>query len=114
MRAVPFLAVCALVLVWGVSCTRQTTFTLSYGDNRSVIVAEDLETMRKLIEVSATGKYEDLSLADLFSKQKVFLVQAGTKVEVKGAHLFGRNVRIHILEGEHSGMDGWVHKNMLH
>ncbi len=114
MRRVSFLVTCALILAWGVSCTRETTFTLSHGNDRDIIVAEDLETMRNLIEVSMTRKYEDLPLMDLVSRQKVFLVRAGTKVEVKDAHLFGRNVRIHILEGEHMGREGWVHKSVLH
>lgn len=114
MRTVPFLAICVLVLAWGVSCTRETTFTLSHGNGESVIVAEDIETMRNFIDASVTGKYEDLPLMDLVSRQKIFLVRAGTKVEMKDAHLFGRNARIHILEGEYMGREGWVHKSLLH
>ncbi len=114
MRMVPLFVVCALLLAAGVSCTRETTFTLCSSDeNRNVIVAVDKETMRKVIEVSVKRTYGDSSLIDLFSGQKVFLVQAGTKVEVEDPNLFGRTVRIHILEGEQSGRDGWVHKSML-
>jgi hypothetical protein len=70
--------------------------------------------MRKVIDVSVTAKLQDLPLADLFSREKLFLVRAGTKVDLKDAHMFGRNVKIHMLEGEHSGRDEWVHKSMLY
>ncbi len=105
---------CALVLSSAVFCTRQTIFTLSNEASETVIVSEDLDTMRKVIEAGAARSYGDLPLVDLVAKKKVFLVRSGTKVEVQDAHLFGRNARVHILEGEHQGSFGWVHKSMLH
>jgi hypothetical protein len=113
MRIVRLFILCALVLVWGVFCARETIFTLSDARSENVIVAEDLDTMRKVIEAAATRTYQNLPLVDLIAKRKVFLVQSGTRVEVKEAHLFGRNARVEILEGEHAGRLGWVQKSML-
>jgi len=113
MRRVPLVILCALVLVWGAFCTRETVLTLSSSGGESVIVSEDLETMRKVVEATVTRKYEDLPLMDLISKKKVFLVQSGTKVQVQEAHLFGRNAMVRILEGEHADKVGWVPKSML-
>lgn len=113
MKKVMFLVACAAVIVTLMLCTREATYTLFYGDNKNVIVAEDVETMRRLIEYYVAGKPDALPVMDLFVQKKVFLVPAGTRVVVKDAHLFGRNVRIQILEGEYQGKDGWVHKSML-
>ena len=113
MRIVHLFILCALVLVWGVFCARETTYTLFSEHGGNVIVAEDLDTMRKVIEAAATRTYQNLPLVDLIAKNKIFLVQSGIKVQVKEAHLFGRNARIEILEGEHTGRLGWVQKSML-
>ena len=114
MRIVHLFILCALVLVWGVFCTRETVFVLSSTGGGNVIVSEDLETMRKVIEAAVTRNYEDLPLMDLISKKKVFLVQSGTKVHIQESHLLGRNAMVRMLEGEHAGRVGWVQKSMLH
>ncbi len=114
MRIVHLITLCALVLSSAVFCTRQTIFTLSNEVSETVIVTEDLDTMRKIIETGTTRNYGALPLVELMATNKVFLVRSGTKVQMEEAHLFGRNARVHILEGEYQGRDGWVHKSMLH
>jgi hypothetical protein len=52
---------------------------------------------------------------ELLPSRKVFFVESGTKVVIKeGLFSFSDARRVHILEGRHSGEDGWVYDRMLY
>ena len=52
---------------------------------------------------------------ELLPSRKVFSVESGTKVVIKGGLFsFSDARKIHILEGQHSGENGWVYDRMLY
>jgi hypothetical protein len=111
MKTVPFLT--ALLLASSLSCSHDTTFTLSSIYNGRALVAEDRDTMERLIDCAITRTCDGLSAMDLLAKRKVFRVETGTKVMVKDGFTFSMARKIRILEGEHNGKEGWVYERTL-
>ncbi len=106
-----FLALLPLVLV---SCTHESTYTVAAAFDGRILVAQDKDTMERMIDCAITGKCAHLSVMELLPSQKVFLVEAGTTVSVRDGLLsFSNARRIHVLEGEHQGKDGWIYDRML-
>ena len=105
----------ALLLPLLLSCTRDTTYTLAGSYEGRILVAQDQGMMEQMIECAITGRCERLSVMELLPTRKVFLVDAGTEVAMRGGLFsFSNARRVHILEGEHSGQDGWVYDRMLY
>jgi hypothetical protein len=112
-RLSPFLFL-ALLLLSSLSCTPDTTYTLAGTYEGSILVAQDKEMMERMVDCAITHKCEHLSVMELLPSKKVFLVEAGTEVAMSGGLFsFSNARRVHILEGEHSGQDGWVYDRML-
>ena len=103
----------ALLLVFCVSCSRDATFTLSSAYQGRALVAEDKDTMERIIDCAITQNGDHLAM-DLLPKGNVFRVAAGTRVKVAGfAFSPSRARKIRILEGENSGKVGWVYAALL-
>jgi hypothetical protein len=104
----------ALLPAFAISCSQDTTYTVAAAHDSRILVAHDKETMERMIECAITNKCSHLSVMELLPSQKVFLVEAGTKVAMTGGPFSFSNARpVHILEGAHSGQDGWVYDRML-
>lgn len=104
----------ALLPTFSISCSQDKTYNVAAGHDSRILVAHDRETMERMIECAITNKCSHLSVMELLPSQKVFLVEAGTKVAMKGGLFsFSNARRVHILEGTHSGQDGWVYDRML-
>jgi hypothetical protein len=114
MKRLFFILSLALFLPFLLSCTRDTTYTLAGSYEGKILVAQDKELMERMIECAITGKCEHLSVMELLPNRRVFLVDAGTEVAMRGGPFSFSNARkVHILEGERSGQDGWVYDRML-
>ena len=106
-----FLVLLPLVLL---SCTREENYTVAAACDGRILVAQDKDTMERLIDCAITGKCEHLAVMELLPSRKVFLVEAGTTVAMKeGLFSFSNARKVHILEGDHHGEDGWVYDRML-
>jgi hypothetical protein len=104
----------ALFLPLSLSCTRDTTYKLAGAYEGRILVAQDKEMMERMIDCAITGKCEHLSVMELLPSRKVFLVEAGAEVVMRGGLFSFSNARmVRILEGEHSGQTGWVYDRML-
>lgn len=104
----------ALLTAFSISCSQDTTYNLAAGRDSRILVAHDKETMERMIECAITSKCSHLSVMELLPSQKVFLVEAGTKVAMEGRPFsFSNARRVHILEGDHRGQDGWIYDRML-
>ena len=112
MKTASFLFV--LLLAFCVSCSRDSTFTVSSAYQGRALVAEDKDTMERIIDCAITRNCDHLSAMELLPKGKVFRVAAGTRVRVEEFALFSSRARkIRILEGEYSGKEGWVYERTL-
>jgi hypothetical protein len=111
LLSILFLACLPLI---SLSCTRDATYILAAAYSDRILVAEDKEMIERMIECAVTGKCAHLSVMELLPSRKAFLVEAGTKVAARGGLFSFSNARkVHILEGKHSGEDGWVYDRML-
>jgi len=107
-----FLALLPLILL---SCTQDTNYTVAAVYDSRILVAQGKETMERMIECAITRSCDSLSVMELLPSRKVFSVESGTKVVIKGGLFsFSDARKIHILEGQHSGEDGWVYDRMLY
>jgi len=104
----------AVLLTFTLSCSRNTTFTLSSAYGTKVLVAQDKDVMERMIECGITGKCDGLCVMELLPSGKVFSVKAGTKVMTRDGLSFSSVRKIHILEGECSGKEGWVYDRILY
>ncbi len=112
MKALLFLFV--LVLPFCVSCSRDTTFTVSSLYQGRVLVAEDKDTMENIIYSAITRNGDPRLVMELLPTGKVFRVATGTKVKVEGFTFSLSQVRkVRILEGENSGKEGWIYAAVL-
>ena len=112
MKVMSFLL--ALPLLFCLSCSRNTTFTVSSPYQGRVLVAEDKDTMERIIDSTITRNGDPLLVMELLPNGKVFRVADGTKVRVEGFAFFSSRARkIRILEGENSGKEGWVYTAVL-
>ncbi len=106
-----FLALLPLILL---SCTREESYTVAAAYDGRILIAQDRDTMERMIDCAITGKCAHLSVMELLPSRKVFLVEAGTTVATRdGLFSFSNARKVHILEGEHRGEDGWVYDRML-
>ena len=112
MKTASFLFV--LLLAFCVSCSRDSTFTVWSAYQGRAPVAEDKDTMERIIDCAITRNCDHLSAMELLPKGKVFRVAEGTRVSVKEFALSSSRARkIRILEGEYSGREGWVYERAL-
>jgi hypothetical protein len=111
MKKVSFLI--AVLLASSLSCSRDTIVTVSSAYDGEALVAEDRDTMERLIDCAITRNCDHLSVMGLLAERKAFLVETGTKVIVSNGLAFSMARKIRILEGEHSGKEGWVYERAL-
>ena len=111
MKILFFLMAFGLLLAFAVSCS-DTIFTLSTECDRTVLIAQDKDTMEHMIDCGITGKC-DLSMMELLYKGKVFRVDAGTRVMAANSFTSSDARKVKILDGDHSGKSGWVYERML-
>ena len=111
MKRTPFLV--ALLLVFSFSCSHDTVVTLSstYGDK--TLVAQDPDTIERMIDCVITRDCDHLSVRALLAQGKVFLVEAGTKVTMRDGFTLSRARRIRVLEGKYAGKTGWIYERTL-
>jgi hypothetical protein len=114
MKKLPSILFVALFPLVSLSCTRDAMYTIAATPSGMTLVAQDKETMERIIECAITGKCVRLSVMQLLPSRKVFLVEAGTKIAVeRGLFSFSGARKVRVLEGEHSGQDGWVYDRTL-
>ena len=112
LLSIPFLALLPLIPL---SCTQDTNYTIAAVYDSRILVAQDKETMERMIECAITRNCDGLSVMELLPSRKVFFVESGTKVVMRGGMFsFSDARRVHILEGQHSGEEGWVYDRMLY
>ena len=105
----------ALLPLVPLSCTQDTNYTVTAVYDSRILVSQDKETMERMIYCAITRNCDGLSVMELLPSRKVFFVESGTKVVIKeGLFSFSDARRVHILEGRHSGEDGWVYDRMLY
>lgn len=102
-----------LLLALLLSCNRDITYRLSAAYGSKVAVAEDKETMERIIDCAVTRNWDHLSLPELLAKREVFLVENGSQVIMMGGFTFSRARKVRILEGDFIGKEGWVYERML-
>jgi hypothetical protein len=104
----------SLLSVTFLSCTRDTNYTLSATDVR-ILILKDKEMMEYLIDCSITRQCTRIPVMELLYNKKAFLLEAGTNVTMTDRPFsFSHAKSIHVLEGVHSGQDGWVYDRMLY
>jgi hypothetical protein len=114
MNRLPRILFLALLPLFLLSCTREENYTVAAAYDGRILIAQDKDTMERMIDCAITGKCGHLSVMELLPGGKVFLLQAGTSVAMRGGLFSFSNARkVHILEGEHRGEDGWVYDRML-
>jgi hypothetical protein len=114
MKVLSSVIVFAVLLAFVLSCSQNTTFTLSSAYGTKVLVAHDKDVMERMIACGITGECDGLCVMELLPSGKVFSVKAGTKVMVRDGFSFSHARKIHILEGECSGKEGWVYDRALY
>jgi hypothetical protein len=103
-----------LLPLFSFSCTRDTTFTVSAANHDKILVAKDKATMEYLIDCSITHNCERVPVMSLLYDRQVFILDGGSKVTLTERFLsFSHAKRVHVLEGAHTGQDGWVYDRML-
>lgn len=89
-------------------------FIVSSAYQGRVLVAEEKDTMERIIDGAITRSGDPLTVTTLLPKGKVFRVASGTKVSVEGfTFSASRAKKIRILEGEKSGKEGWIYAALL-
>jgi hypothetical protein len=97
------------------SCTQDAHYTVAATFDNRILVSQDKETMERMIECAITRRCEGLSIMELLPSRKVFFVESGTKVVIKGGFFsFSDARRVHILQGPHHDEDCWVYDRMLY
>ncbi len=97
------------------SCSQDASYTVTAAYDSRILVAQDKETMERLIECAVTHECEPWSVMELLPSRKAFFIKSGTKVVVKGGlFAFSDATKVHILEGEHGGEDAWAYNRMLY
>jgi len=97
------------------SCTQDANYTVTAVYDGRILLAQDKETMERVIECAITRECEPWFVMELLPSRKVFFVKSGTKVVIKGGlFTLSDTIKVHILEGEHGGEDAWVYDRMLY
>ena len=105
----------ASFLLLSLSCTQESNYTVTTLYDSRILVAQDKETMERVIECAITHECEPWFVMELLPGRKVFFVKSGTKVATSGGlFTFSDAIKVHILEGEHSGEYAWVYDRMLY
>ena len=105
----------ASFLLLSLSCTQEANYTVTAAYDSRVLVAQDKETMERLIECAVTRECKPWSVMELLPSRKAFFVESGTRVAAAGGlFTFSDAIKVHILEGEHSGEYAWVYDRMLY
>jgi hypothetical protein len=104
----------SVVLVFLLSCSRSTTFTLSTAYGANIFVAQDKDVMERIIECGIAGKCDGLCVMELLPTEKVFSVKAGCRVMTRDGFSFSHARKVRILEGKWHGKEGWVYDRVLH
>jgi hypothetical protein len=92
----------ALLLTLVLSCTRDTSYTLAGAYEGRILVTQDQAMMERMIECAITGKCEHLSVMELLPTRRVFLIDAGTEVAMRGGLFsFSNARRVHIFVEGH-------------
>jgi hypothetical protein len=97
-----------------VSCSHDTTFTLSSVNGIKVPVAQSRDVMERMIDCAFAGKCDGVCTMELLPKGEVFFVRPGTRVTTTGGLTFASARKIRVLDGECSGKEGWVYDRMLY
>jgi len=113
MKLLSSVMLLVFILTFTPSCSRDTTFRLSNAYGTKVLVAQDQDVVDRMIECGISGKCEGLCVMELLPSGKIFSVRAGTRVIARGGFSFSSVRKIHILEGEYSGKEGWVYERLL-
>ena len=103
-----------VLLALTVSCSHETTFTLSSTYAIKVPVAQNKDVMERMIDCAITGKCEGVCAMEFLPSGEIFFVRAGTRVMTTGGLSFSSARKIRVLEGEYSGKEGWVYDRMLY
>jgi len=104
----------ALLLVFCLSCSRDTTFTVWSPYQERVLVTEDKETMERIIDGAITRNGDPLLAMELLPNGKVFRIASGTRVSIEGFTFSSSRARkVRILDGENEGKEGWVYAAVL-
>ncbi len=103
----------ALVIASSLSCTHDGPLTLLSPFDDNVLVAEERETMERIIDCAIARVCGDLSVMALLMERKAFLVPCGTTVALQDGFSLSKARKIHVLSGEHAGKEGWVYERML-
>ncbi len=105
----------ALLLLLLASCTQDSHYIVTASFDNRILVAQDKETMERMIDCAIARRCEGFSIMELLPSRKVFFVESGTKVVIKGGLFsFSDARRVHILQGAHHNEDGWVYDRMLY
>ena len=105
----------ALLSLIPLSCTQDTNYTVTAVYDSRILVSQDKETMERMIDCAVTRNCDGLSVMELLPSRKVFFVESGTKVALKGGPFsFSDARKVRILEGQHSGEYAWVYDRMLY
>ena len=113
MKSSPFVVAASLLFVLTLSCSRDTTLTLSSTYDARVLVAQDKVVMERIIDCAVTRTCDRLPVMELLPSGNVFLVATGTKVMMRDSFSLSDVKKVRILDGEHSGKEGWVYERML-
>ena len=114
MKALSSILLFVVLVALTVSCSHDTTFTLSSAQGIKVPVAQDKAVMERMIDCAIVGKCEGVCTMELLPGGEVFFVRAGTRVMTTGGLSFSSARKIRVLEGECSGKEGWVYDRMLY
>ena len=92
----------------------RSDYTVTTVYDSRILVAQDKETMERVIDCAITHGCEPGFVMELLPSRKVFFVESGTKVVATGGlFTFSDAIKVHILEGEHNGEYAWVYDRML-
>ncbi len=109
-----FLLLASFMLL-SASCTQEANYTVTAVYDSRILVAQDKETMERVIDCAITGECKPGFVMELLPGRKVFFVESGTKVVIRGGlFTFSDAIKVHILDGEHGGIDAWVYNRMLY
>ncbi len=105
-----FVVLVALTL----SCSHETTFTLSSAYGIKVPITQNKDLMERMIDCAITGKCDGLCTMERLPSGEVFFVKVGTRVMTTGGLSLSSARKIRVLDGECSGKEGWIYDRMLY
>ena len=105
----------ALFFLFLASCTQDSCYTVAASFDSRILVSRDKETMERMIDCAVARRCEGLSIMELLPSRKVFFVESGTRVAIRGGLFsFSDAKRVHILQGPHQNEDAWVYDRTLY